>query len=120
MVFRSYLRKKLKAKSQVVDTNKEGQVSVLDKIECSPMDTPEVAYEFHSLSSSVHNNVQDLPKNIKNLFITVAYRGLDYEKAAKLYGIPIGTVRSRISRARSILRGKHETRAGKLRNMHYA
>lgn len=120
MVFRNHLRKKSKVKSQPLQTNEEGQLNILDKLECSPMDTPEVAYEFESLYSSVYGHVQDLPENIRNLFITVAYRGLDYEKAAKMYDIPIGTVRSRISRARSILRGKRHIKTGAVYNAYNA
>ncbi|MEU4087711.1 RNA polymerase sigma factor [Streptomyces aureus] len=40
----------------------------------------------------------------RDVILLVAWGGLDYEQAAQALGVPIGTVRSRLNRARSKLR----------------
>lgn len=46
----------------------------------------------------------ELPHNDKIVLSLVAIEGLKYEEAAELLEVPVGTVRSRLSRARSRLR----------------
>jgi len=45
-----------------------------------------------------------LPEELRDTLLLVAWSDLSYQEAATALGIPIGTVRSRISRARSKLR----------------
>jgi RNA polymerase sigma-70 factor (ECF subfamily) len=45
-----------------------------------------------------------LPEELRDTLLLVAWSGLSYQEAATALGIPVGTVRSRISRARSKLR----------------
>lgn len=47
---------------------------------------------------------RDLPHNDKVVLSLVAIEGLKYEEAAELLDVPVGTVRSRLSRARTRLR----------------
>ncbi|MFI5528198.1 sigma-70 family RNA polymerase sigma factor [Kitasatospora sp. NPDC051853] len=44
-----------------------------------------------------------LPAERREAFVLTAVRGLPYEEAARLTGCPIGTVRSRVNRARAAL-----------------
>jgi len=44
-----------------------------------------------------------LPKREQDVFVLCAWSGLTYEDAAYALGIPVGTVRSRLSRARNAL-----------------
>ena len=46
----------------------------------------------------------DLPHNDKVVLSLIAIEGLKYEEAAELLEVPVGTVRSRLSRARNRLR----------------
>lgn len=41
----------------------------------------------------------------REILLLVVVEGLDYQEAAGILGIPVGTVRSRLSRARAALRG---------------
>lgn len=50
----------------------------------------------------------ELPHNDKVVLSLVAIEGLKYEEVAELLDVPIGTVRSRLSRARSRLRERLE------------
>ena len=55
-----------------------------------------------------------LPEEQKSLLLLIGVEDLSYEEAAKVLGIPIGTVMSRLSRARPRLRGLMETGRSRL------
>lgn len=48
--------------------------------------------------------IQSLPRREREVLALIANRDLSYEEAATALGVPIGTVRSRLARARSRLR----------------
>lgn len=48
--------------------------------------------------------LDDLPREMRDVLLLVAYEELSYEDAALMMSIPVGTVRSRVSRARAMLR----------------
>jgi len=45
-----------------------------------------------------------LPEELRDTLLLVVWSGLSYEEAAAALGVPVGTVRSRVSRARGKLR----------------
>lgn len=49
--------------------------------------------------------IQALPEREREVLALVAWAGLTYEQAAAALDIPVGTVRSRLSRARARLTG---------------
>lgn len=53
---------------------------------------------------AVAERFQQLPHNDKVVLSLIGIEGLKYEEAAELLDLPVGTVRSRLSRARSRLR----------------
>jgi RNA polymerase sigma-70 factor (ECF subfamily) len=50
--------------------------------------------------------LDELPLEFRTVVVLVDMEGLSYEEAAKILNCPIGTVRSRLHRARTILREK--------------
>jgi DNA-directed RNA polymerase specialized sigma24 family protein len=50
-----------------------------------------------------------LPIERREIILLVALEGMSYEAVAELLGVPIGTVRSRISRGRAMLRQMMDT-----------
>ncbi len=44
-----------------------------------------------------------LPKDQREVIRLVAWHGLSYQRAAELLGVPVGTIRSRLSRGRELL-----------------
>ncbi len=55
---------------------------------------------FHELEESF----QKLPENDKAVITMIAINGMKYEEAAEELGVPVGTIRSRLSRARARLK----------------
>ena len=50
--------------------------------------------------------LEDLPESMRSILLLVAVEEMSYESAAALLTVPVGTVRSRLSRARAALRAK--------------
>lgn len=48
--------------------------------------------------------LRTLPEPVRRTFVLVDWLGLDYQAAARAAGVPVGTVRSRVHRARAHLR----------------
>lgn len=46
----------------------------------------------------------DLPRRDRDALLLLAWGGLGYQEIARALGVPVGTVRSRLHRARSRLR----------------
>lgn len=60
--------------------------------------------EPHLMLDEVRQAVERLPEEQRDIILLVPVGGLAYEEVAQILGIPIGTVRSRLSRARTALR----------------
>lgn len=63
-------------------------------------DTPDEEYQRQEIERVVHDSINSLPDNLKNAIIYREVDGLSYEEIAEKMQCPIGTVRSRIFRAR--------------------
>ena len=50
--------------------------------------------------------LDELPEEQRKVLLLVALEGLKYEEVAEMLGVPIGTVMSRLSRAREAVRAK--------------
>lgn len=57
----------------------------------------------HFASTAIYDMVRGLPLPQREVVVLCAILGFDYESAAQSLGIPIGTVRSRLARAREQL-----------------
>jgi RNA polymerase sigma-70 factor (ECF subfamily) len=58
--------------------------------------------------------VNSLPIDFKTVILLCDIEGFTYEEIAKIIDIPIGTVRSRLHRARNLLKEKLKTYAATL------
>ncbi len=66
--------------------------------------TVHINYEQHCDLDILHNAVQKLPSDQRDAIILVAVTGLSYEETSEALAVPVGTIRSRLSRAREALR----------------
>ncbi len=54
----------------------------------------------------LHNEIDRLPQRYGLVFVLCELEGLSHERAARQLGWPLGTVKSRLARARQILRSR--------------
>jgi RNA polymerase sigma factor (sigma-70 family) len=69
-----------------------------------PGETPEDSLERAELSSAIQQCLNDLSSDFRSVVVLVDVQGLDYAEAAQAIGKPVGTVKSRLARARTRLR----------------
>jgi RNA polymerase sigma-70 factor (ECF subfamily) len=65
-----------------------------------PQADPELQYESSELESAIQRSLDKLPPIYRLMLVLVDIEGLSYEEAASAAGIPVGTVKSRLARAR--------------------
>ena len=66
-------------------------------------DKPDSYYEFEHISEDIVKSYETLSSELKEVFKLSDIDGLSYEEISNKMNIPIGTVRSRLHRAREIL-----------------
>jgi RNA polymerase sigma-70 factor, ECF subfamily len=63
-----------------------------------------------------------LPEEQRAVILLIGLEGMSYEAAAEVIGVPVGTVRSRLSRGREALRGlmgiREDAKAEAMRDVH--
>lgn len=69
-----------------------------------PSESPEQAAERTELFNAIQSCLDELPDDFRAIAILVDIQGFNYQDAADVIGKPIGTVKSRLSRARLQLR----------------
>jgi RNA polymerase sigma-70 factor (ECF subfamily) len=74
--------------------------------EMRTMDTPETALMTKQIAQVVNDTVAALPEELRTAITLREIEGLSYEEIATLMQCPIGTVRSRIFRARETISEK--------------
>lgn len=67
-------------------------------------ESPADAAFYSQAIERLSEELRALPDGLREVLLLVAVDGLSYEDAAAMLAIPIGTVRSRVSRARATLR----------------
>lgn len=69
-----------------------------------PGELPEQAVERVELGKAIQHCLDDLPVEFRVIVTLVDIQGMDYNEAALVIGKPLGTVKSRLARARLRLR----------------
>lgn len=100
------------AKNHLVARGRRIQNSNIEPIEAESysggferqnFDTPDAEYERQEVEMAVHKAVSELPEDLKTAIVYREVDGLSYEEIAEKMDCPIGTVRSRIFRARDAI-----------------
>lgn len=90
----------------IVEADGEEQFSLFEKLHQPFLlwwSNPEQELINTLLREDLENALHRLPEEYRTVVVLVEIDGQSYAEAAELLGIPVGTVRSRLSRARSAL-----------------
>ena len=69
-----------------------------------PGESPENAAERAELSTAIQQCLNELSPDFRAVVILVDIQGMDYEEASRAVGKPLGTIKSRLARARGRMR----------------
>jgi RNA polymerase sigma-70 factor (ECF subfamily) len=95
------MRKKRRQHSVPLELfNAEGEEIETSYWLVDPQVDPERQYESSELENAIQNSLDKLPPIYRLMLVLVDIEGLSYEEAASAAGIPVGTVKSRLARAR--------------------
>jgi len=92
--FYDYIKKH--ANDKKVDLDNDKLLEIKDKIGCEPGEK----CLFSEMEKLIKAALLSLPENLRIVIILREYEGLSYEDIAKVTNTALGTVKSRISRAR--------------------
>lgn len=70
------------------------------------MDTPERLLLTEEIQKTVERTIEELPEDLRTAIVLRELEGMSYEEIAETMSCPVGTVRSRIFRAREAIDGK--------------
>jgi len=69
-----------------------------------PSMTPEQAAEYAELEHAIQHCIESLPPEFRAVVVMADLQGLDYTEVAAAVQVPLGTIKSRLARARLKLR----------------
>ena len=95
--FYDFIKKHAKDKKLEIDNNK--LLEIKDKIGCEPGEK----CIFSEMEKLIKAAMLALPENLRIVIVLREYEGLSYEDISKITNTSLGTVKSRISRARNKL-----------------
>jgi RNA polymerase sigma-70 factor (ECF subfamily) len=84
-----------------VDLQDSEQFEILGRL--SDSDTPERLALTEEIGQAVNKAIQDLPDELRTAILLREIEGMSYEEIAQTMECPVGTVRSRIFRAREAI-----------------
>lgn len=70
------------------------------------IDSPEAFHSRDELKKAIDRAIEELPEDLRTALSLREFSGLSYEEITEIMGCPVGTVRSRIFRAREAIDNK--------------
>jgi len=92
--------------STLKESNDSDSETFEDNAALSNIDTPESLYQTKQIGEAVNEAMSALPEELRSAIVMREIDGLSYEEIAAAMDCPIGTVRSRIFRARESIAAK--------------
>lgn len=92
--------------STLKESNDGDSETFEDNAALSNIDTPESLYQTKQIGEAVNEAMAALPEELRSAIVMREIDGLSYEEIASAMDCPIGTVRSRIFRARESIAAK--------------
>ena len=109
---KTYLESNSKRKNHI-DVDSEEFQSIDSQGVLTSRESPDKIIESQELQQVILSAMNELPEELRQAIMLREVDGMSYEDMADLLQIPIGTVRSRIFRARQFIEEKMSKFAGK-------
>lgn len=106
IAYNAAVSRKRKQKQRVASLDAARENAGIEPHDHNPTTAPTYAMETTERQSQVQQALAELAEEFRVVLVLKEIDGLPYNEIAEIVGIPIGTVRSRIHRARSELREK--------------
>jgi len=103
-VFRNRYRQSASERVAATEEEFEDQVENLGLRSDAPINNPETLVLDRLMEGEVQAALDSLPEDFRTVLLMVDIQELRYEEAANVLEIPVGTVRSRVSRGRAMLK----------------
>lgn len=87
-------------------TNEDEEETSSVETELTNVETPETVLAAKEIAITVNQAMEALPEELRQAVVLREIEGLSYEEIAEMMNCPIGTVRSRIFRAREAISAK--------------
>jgi RNA polymerase sigma-70 factor (ECF subfamily) len=83
-------------------SNEDGEQTELDRAQ-KELATPDALLQTEEIQATIIRTIDELPEDLKTAITLRELEGMSYEEIASVMSCPIGTVRSRIFRAREAI-----------------
>ncbi|MCK9216763.1 MAG: sigma-70 family RNA polymerase sigma factor [Firmicutes bacterium] len=100
------LRKRKKSETIPLEINTEGEKGTMRFEIGADEETPEDLYEQVELRQVIFNMINSLKEDYRTVIILRDMQGFSYEEISIILGCSLGTIKSRINRARNALKDK--------------
>ena len=97
-------RRKRRPTTRLEPLNQDDEEIESPKWLADPTESPENAAERGELRKALQNCLNNLPDDFRAVVILVDIQGMDYAETSQAIGKPLGTVKSRLARARVRMR----------------
>jgi RNA polymerase sigma-70 factor (ECF subfamily) len=101
---RKYLKRRKYFNSDSLDDPVETENGEVPKALYDPSDSPETLYEKKMVQELIQRGLQKLKEDQRELLVLRDLQGCSYEEVGELLGLPEGTVKSKLHRARMDLK----------------
>jgi RNA polymerase sigma-70 factor (ECF subfamily) len=100
-----YLKRRKYFNSDSIDDPGETEDGNMAKAIYDPSDNPEALYEKKMIQQFIQRGLLKLKEDQRELIVLRDLQGFSYEEIGELLGIPEGTIKSKLHRARMDLKG---------------
>jgi RNA polymerase sigma-70 factor (ECF subfamily) len=97
-------RKKRRPTTPLEPETEDGEEVETPRWLADPSDSPEQELEKEELEHAIQHCLDNLPTEFKTVVVLADIQGLDYTEVARAARVPLGTIKSRLARARLRLR----------------
>jgi RNA polymerase sigma-70 factor (ECF subfamily) len=101
-------RRARREETGVGEDRDEGDLGVPLEDRVQDLNTPEAMLLSDEIRRTIERAVEELPEDLRTAIVLREVEGLSYEDIARIMDCPIGTVRSRIFRAREAINARIE------------